>query len=78
MFLFLAHSACLEPVRSTILILSKWIGERGLCEAYFWMAGRRNGGRKCRAILLHPSFPQRTNFEVLAHYGFTKIKDLFQ
>ena len=54
-FLFVAHSPCLEPVHSTMLRLPKWIGERGLCEAYFWMAGKGKEAESAWHFLLHPS-----------------------
>ena len=61
-----------------MLRLPKWIGERGPCEAYFWMAGKGKEAESAWHFLLHPSRSQRTNFEVLAQYEVFIKKDLFQ
>ena len=75
----MGHSDGIEPVHETLL------GEflNGLVSAVCVnrISGGRGKGKESESawhFLLHPSLSQRTNFEVLARYGFTKIKDLFQ
>lgn len=34
---------------------SEWVGERVLCEAYFWMAGTGTEAERAWLFLLHPS-----------------------
>ena len=63
-----AHSNGVKLVHETCWVVPKWIGERGLCEAYFWRAGKGPEAEGAWHFLFYPSLLQQTIFEVVVQY----------